>query len=92
MVAMKGPLAVPFSGGASAASAASSFSCDWTSAASLVGQIRAENLIVPDVVAQCANVCQVAFNSTKAPGVSLLENLHRFYGTNVLIRHLQAKE
>lgn len=70
MAVMKGPVAAPVSGSASAAVAASLLSCDWTSAAALVGQIQAEKLIVPDVVAQCANVCQVAFNTSSAPGVS----------------------
>ncbi|KAE9373303.1 hypothetical protein N431DRAFT_406712 [Stipitochalara longipes BDJ] len=66
MAVMKGPVVASVS--AIATAATSSLSCEWTSAAQLVGQIQADKLIVPDVVAQCANVCQVAFNSTSAPG------------------------
>jgi hypothetical protein len=92
MAVMKGLVAAPVSGSASARAAVSSLSCDWKSSASLVAQIQAEKLIVPDVVAQCANVCQVAFNSTNAPGVSSSRFLHLFYIANALIRHWQVKE
>jgi hypothetical protein len=91
MAVMKGPVAAPVSGSTSAPAAVSSLSCDWASSASLVAQIQAEKLIVPDVVAQCANVCQVAFNSTSAPGVSSSRILHLFYIANALIRHWQVK-
>ena len=69
MAVMKGPVAAAVS--AITTATASALSCEWTSAAQLVGQIQADKLIVPDVVAQCANSCQIAFNSTSAPGVSL---------------------
>jgi len=68
MAVMKSTVATPVS--AVVTAAASSLSCEWTSAAQLVGQIQADKLIIPDVVSQCADVCQVAFNSTTAPGVS----------------------
>ncbi|KAN0098706.1 hypothetical protein V8E51_014369 [Hyaloscypha variabilis] len=66
MAVMKSTIATPVS--AVVTAAASSLSCEWTSAAQLVGQIQADKLIIPDVVSQCADVCQVAFNSTTAPG------------------------
>jgi hypothetical protein len=71
MAAIKLEVTAPDAGGAISATP-SSLSCDWISAAQLVGQIQADKLNVTDVVAQCANVCQVAFNSSSAPGVSLL--------------------
>ena len=45
--------------------------CGWTSPAQIVGQIEAEKLNVIDLVVKCADICQVAFNSSSAAGVSL---------------------
>ena len=91
MAALKVAVTAPVSGNPIPV-AVSSLSCDWMSAAQLVGQIQAEKLIVPDVVAQCPNACQVAFNSTSPPGVSLSLLLHYFYLANDAVRRLQVKE
>ena len=61
----------PLSSNSTLATTSPLLSCNWASAAQLVGQIQADNLDVTEVVAQCENVCQVAFNSTSAAGVSV---------------------
>lgn len=91
MAAFKSTIATPVSGSALAASAASSISCNWTGAAQVVGQIQADKLNATDVVAQCANVCQVAFNSSSAAGVGLFQIHCLHCMANDLISHLQGK-
>ena len=50
--------------------------CGWTSPAQIVGQIEAEKLNVIDLVVKCADICQVAFNSSTVASVSLSQNLY----------------
>jgi hypothetical protein len=71
MTAIELRLTTPVADTGAMTATASTLSCSWTSAAQLVWQIQANTLNATDVVAQCANVCQVAFNSTSAAGVSL---------------------
>jgi hypothetical protein len=91
MTAIKLEVTAP-GGGSTTGAPASPLLCDWTSAAQLVGQIQADKLNATDVVSQCANVCQVAFNSSSAPGVSLSWNLRSLCKTNEPISHLLVKE
>lgn len=42
----------------------STISCNWSNATQVVGDIQAAKLNVTDIVAQCANVCDIAFASS----------------------------
>ena len=56
---------------AMASTASARVDCGWKSPAQIVGQIEAEKLNLTDLVDKCADICQVAFNSSSAAGVSL---------------------
>ena len=91
VAAFKSTISTPVSNSVMAAAATSPMSCNWTVAAQVVGQIQADKLNVTDIVAQCANVCQVAFNSTSAAGVSIFQIIRWHCMTNDLISHLLGK-
>jgi hypothetical protein len=90
-VVVSSTVATPVSGVVLVTATASSISCNWSSAAEVVGQIQENKLNVADVVARCANVCQVAFQSSNAAGVSILRFLSLGSLANGLIRPLQGK-
>lgn len=50
--------------------------CGWTSPAQIVGQIEAEKLNATDLVGRCADICQVAFNSSTVAGIRLSQILY----------------
>lgn len=52
-------------------------SCDWLSAQALVGDIQDKKLNVTNVVAQCINVCDIAFRSKRSVSVSLWQYVNR---------------
>jgi hypothetical protein len=56
---------------AMASTASARVDCGWTSPAQIVGQIEAEKLNSTDLVGKCADICQVAFNSSIAAGVCI---------------------
>lgn len=64
-------------------------SCDWGSAKALMADIDTEKLNVTELVAQCNNVCKVAFESNRNVRISHLSK--KFFLANFVSGNLRTR-